>query len=49
MIYLENASLSFYIYFPYLKCWAEVFIIFAVGSGGYKSTGFLLSILGLAL
>jgi hypothetical protein len=28
---LENASLSFYIYFPYLKCWAEVFIIFAVG------------------
>jgi hypothetical protein len=31
MIYLENASLSFYIYFPYLKCWAEVFIIFVVG------------------
>jgi hypothetical protein len=32
MIYLENASLTFYIYFPYLKCWAEVFIIFCSGA-----------------
>jgi hypothetical protein len=31
MIYLENASLSFYIYFPYLKGWDEVFFIFVVG------------------
>jgi hypothetical protein len=28
---LENASLSFYIYFPQLKGWAEVFFIFVVG------------------
>jgi hypothetical protein len=26
-----NASLAFYIYFPYLKSWAEVFFIFVVG------------------
>jgi hypothetical protein len=26
-----NASLSYYICLSYLKCWAEVFIIFAVG------------------
>jgi hypothetical protein len=31
MIYLENALLAFYIYFPYLKGWAEVFFIFVVG------------------
>ena len=31
MIYLENVSLLFYIYFPYLKGWAEVFFIFLVG------------------
>jgi hypothetical protein len=49
MIYLENASLSIYIYFPYLKCWAEVSIILQWGSGGCKSTGFLLSILGIIL
>jgi hypothetical protein len=48
MIYLENASLSFYIYFPYLKCWAEVFIM-QWGFGGYKSTEFLLSLLGIVL
>jgi hypothetical protein len=27
----ENDSLSYYIYLPYLKWWARVFIIFAVG------------------
>jgi hypothetical protein len=26
-----NALLSLYIYFPYLKSWAEVFFIFVVG------------------
>jgi hypothetical protein len=31
MIYLENDSISYYIYLPYLKWWAEVFIIFVVG------------------
>jgi hypothetical protein len=31
MIYLENTSLAFHIYFPYLKSWAEVFFIFVVG------------------
>jgi hypothetical protein len=49
MIYSENALLSLYIYFPYLKCWAEVFFIFVVGSGGCKFTGFLLSFLGIVL
>jgi hypothetical protein len=29
--YLENALLSYYICLPYLKWWAEVLIIFAVG------------------
>jgi hypothetical protein len=31
MIYLKNASLSLYIYFLYLKRWAEVSFIFVVG------------------
>jgi hypothetical protein len=45
-----NASLAFYIYFPYLKSWVEVFLLFLWwGSGGCKSTGFLLSILGIVL
>jgi hypothetical protein len=30
MNYWENASLSHYIYFPYLKSWAEVVFIFVV-------------------
>jgi hypothetical protein len=29
--YLENALLSLYIYFPYLKSCVEVFFIFVVG------------------
>jgi hypothetical protein len=49
MIYLEYDSLSYYIYLPYLKWWVWMSIIFAKGFGGYKSTGFLLSILGLVL
>jgi hypothetical protein len=49
MIYLEYDSLSYYIYLPYLNWWAGVFIFLQWGFGGYKSTGFLLSVLGLVL
>jgi hypothetical protein len=49
MIYLENDSLSYYIYLPYLNDGLECLLFLQWGSNDYKSTEFLLSILGLVL